>query len=127
MDERIFNLIVDKECSICYDKVCKKDRFITKPCLHLFHIECMDNYSKFNKQKCPYCNTIIKREFLSEKDFRIEKNKINFLGFVNVLGDIFTNTTGIDTTEFINDIEKKSNSNSFDETLNEIYLKYKKN
>lgn len=129
MDIRLYNLITDKECPICYNQVSEKDYYITKPCIHLFHNECINNSLKITKNKCPYCNTTItiKIETTKEKLSDSQKNKSNFLGFINVLGDIFTNITEIDSTDFINDIEQKVESNEFDYVLDELYTKYKKN
>lgn len=126
MDKRLFNLIIDKECSICYNQVSIKDYYITKPCIHLFHNECVINSFKITKNKCPYCNTQVKIEIPKEKLSNLEKNKSNFLGFINVLGNVFTNITDIDSTNFINDIEEKVSSNEFDSVLDELYKKYKK-
>jgi hypothetical protein len=55
IQDRFYNLIVDKTCPICQDDSITIDNyFITKNCGHLFHKECITTYLNTTKQ-CPVC------------------------------------------------------------------------
>jgi hypothetical protein len=46
------DIIINKECAICYNDLI--NNLITLPCNHTFHNECVNNWTKVNKN-CPYC------------------------------------------------------------------------
>lgn len=59
LDERIFNLTLDKLCSICHDDenlISKENVFVTKKCGHIFHINCCKTHIE-STESCPLCNT----------------------------------------------------------------------
>lgn len=51
--KRIFDLIQDKTCSICLETIIYQDSFITEPCVHIFHKNCIKSCKK---SRCPLCN-----------------------------------------------------------------------
>lgn len=57
--DRIFHLIDDKQCCICYSSnnlITIDNYYITEKCAHMFHLECIIAYINENG-KCPQCRT----------------------------------------------------------------------
>lgn len=43
-----------EQCAICFDSYCDKDQLRVLPCMHRFHMECVDAWLVKNKS-CPLC------------------------------------------------------------------------
>ena len=54
-----FENIEENKCAICLEIFSIGDKVSYLPCLHYFHSSCIKNWLKI-KNKCPYCNNIIK-------------------------------------------------------------------
>ncbi|KAL0480391.1 E3 ubiquitin-protein ligase Arkadia [Acrasis kona] len=49
----------NKECMICFDEFKEQDEVRRLPCLHLFHVPCIDKWLLSNST-CPICKTDVK-------------------------------------------------------------------
>ena len=54
-----FENIEENKCAICLEIFSIGDKVSYLPCPHYFHSSCIKNWLKI-KNKCPYCNNIIK-------------------------------------------------------------------
>ena len=49
---------LEKTCSICLDKFIIGKKYITLPCFHFFHVKCISDWLK-KERNCPLCKTKI--------------------------------------------------------------------
>ncbi|CAD8058736.1 unnamed protein product [Paramecium sonneborni] len=69
--QKMLQEYLSKECSICLLQFEKKEKFRITPCNHLFHDQCLQDWTKKNSQ-CPLC-----RQGLKEEEIQIFFAKIH--------------------------------------------------
>ncbi|RKP34316.1 hypothetical protein BJ085DRAFT_6309, partial [Dimargaris cristalligena] len=45
----------DNTCSICLDDMVRKQKVRQLPCLHFYHMECIDEWLIYKSSICPLC------------------------------------------------------------------------
>ena len=58
---------IDSDCSICLSTMVKKE-VKSLPCIHTFHIECIDKWLK-KSTRCPLCRKNYKEDFANDIEF----------------------------------------------------------
>ena len=55
------------ECPICMNIIHQDDMYIT-PCIHFFHVKCIEAYKQTGHNDCPMCRSILQKEEKNKED-----------------------------------------------------------
>ncbi|CAD8052217.1 unnamed protein product [Paramecium primaurelia] len=71
--QKMLQEYLSKECSICLLQFEKKEKFRITPCNHIFHDQCLQDWTKKNSQ-CPLCRQGLKEEEIQQFFAKIHSN-----------------------------------------------------
>ncbi|CAD8060674.1 unnamed protein product [Paramecium sonneborni] len=71
--QKMLQEYLSKECSICLLQFEKKEKFRITPCNHIFHDQCLQDWTKKNSQ-CPLCRQGLKEEDIQQFFTKIHSN-----------------------------------------------------